>query len=143
MVHFLFVEESDSYPAREEEKISHVPISPHLTALPSHFPSRRMPLGCLIVSLVPHRMRRDIPALFVDRRRKRRPSYVHMLELPREQTMPASFPPPGLPAPGLATGPLFDFLALQSSCVCTILEANGMTGSNKARYSTPLVQGRT
>lgn len=38
-----------------------------------------------------------------------RPSYVHTLELPREQTMPASFPPPGLPAPGLATGPLFDF----------------------------------
>lgn len=51
--------------------------------------------------------------LFVDRRRRRGPSYVHTRwSYPGNRPCRRLFHPPGLPAPGLATGPLFDFFGL-------------------------------
>lgn len=58
MVHF--VEKSDD--SRRGE-CSHVPVSPLVSAL--LFPSRQMLLGWLLVPLVLHRMRRNIPALLL------------------------------------------------------------------------------
>lgn len=69
-----------------------MPISPHLAALPSLSP----PAGCLLAGcwcLLCRTGCGEISqhiSLIVE---GRGPSYVHKLELPREQTMPASFPP--------------------------------------------------
>lgn len=139
----IFVEKSDEPQHKKRRNLTCAHFSsPRCSALT--FPSRRMPLGWLLVSLVPHRMRRNIPALFVDRRgegAKLPRGYVHAGATPG--TDHAGVFPPRPPGARASDGALFLTFGLAEFVYVYYTRSKWDDGSKEVRCGTPLVQGRT